>query len=118
MNIENYSLLLLVISLLFAFSIIGVIFLIKKKQYKIHFSVGINLALLVFNVVVNFPVYNLIVLLLLLINLMYFLFYVLKLKIIEAKENVIFIESIHESSEDKKLTNSKNLINHKEGGSS
>lgn len=115
---EVITLIWLLISVGFIIVIVIVILFIKNDNYKIRISIGINLILILINSIVENPLFNLIFFLILTGNLIYFLLFVLKPKIIERKESVLFIEEFDNTMKRNKNKHSKASTNHNEGVSS
>jgi hypothetical protein len=117
-NFENFSLIGFFVLFIILIILMVVIIFIKNDNYKIPISVGMNLILIITNVMVFEPLFSLIFIILLVFNLLYFLFFILKLKIIEKKEPIIFLGKLDNSISNGKMKESKESNKHNKGVSS
>jgi len=115
---EVFTLIWLFLLFGFIIVIVLVILFIKNDNYKIRILIGMSLILILINSIVQNPLFNLIFFLILIGNLIYFLLFVLKPKIIERKESALFIEEFDNTMKRNKNEHSKAFTNHNEGVSS
>ena len=92
LNSENLSLIWLLLVFTFIFILLLIGFVIKKENHKITISIGMSLSLIILNVFILDPLYNLIFLYLLIFNLCYFFFFIFKLRLIERGKEGFFSE--------------------------
>jgi hypothetical protein len=110
LNIENFSIIWLTTSISLATLFIIGMFFIKKERQKLFTSIAMNFILVITNFIVIDPIFNLIFLSLLICNLLYFLLFILKRRIIEGKRQDLFYESTGSSENEKESSESQKKI--------
>ncbi len=115
-SIDYFPIIWLVLSITYAIFIIVLFFFIKKKNQKLFISIIMNIALVISNIFVIDPIFNLIFLSLLIFNLFYFLLFILKREMFE-REN-LFFEPIEPLINEKEKSQSKEKTNQNTGDSS
>ncbi len=89
---EPLSYILFILTICCFLIFIWIMFIIKNKNKKMLYSNIYNIGLVVVNIFPANPIYSFIFLLLLICNLLYFLFFILRPKVIERENEDIFIE--------------------------
>jgi predicted membrane protein len=83
-----------------------IIFLVKNENHQPKYIIGYGLFIIGIAIFSNNPLYNLLYFLLLIISLAYFLFFVLRLKIIGKKEENSLFKEVNEGNENGGFNNS------------